>query len=102
MYGIGYWLTKHTQLHPNRIALVTPERTYTYGELNREVNRVARTLRITRLWSASKMHSSHAITPTSLRARCRTPSTSSSPVRGTHCAKCLTISFLDFWQNTRQ
>lgn len=44
MYGIGYWLTKHAQLHPNRIALVTPEKTYTYGELNREVNRVAHAL----------------------------------------------------------
>jgi fatty-acyl-CoA synthase len=44
MYGIGYWLTKHAQLHPNRIALVTPEKTYTYGELNRKVNRVAHAL----------------------------------------------------------
>ena len=41
MYGIGYWLSKHAKLHPNRIALVTPDKTFTYGELNREVNRVA-------------------------------------------------------------
>ena len=44
MYGIGYWLTKHAQLHPNRVALVTPEKTYTYGELNREANQVAHAL----------------------------------------------------------
>ena len=44
MYGIGYWLTKHAQLHPKRVALVTPEKTYTYGELNREANQVAHAL----------------------------------------------------------
>lgn len=45
MYGIGYWLAKHAQLHPNRVALVTPEKTYTYGDLNRESNRVAHALK---------------------------------------------------------
>ena len=45
MYGIGYWLTKHAQLHPNRTALVTPEKTWTYGEFNREVNQVAHALK---------------------------------------------------------
>ncbi len=45
MYGIGYWLTKHAQLHPNRIALVTPEKSWTYGEFNREANRVAHALK---------------------------------------------------------
>ena len=45
MYGIGYWLTKHAELHPDRIALVTPEKTYTYGELNREANRAAHALK---------------------------------------------------------
>ena len=45
MYGIGYWLTKHAQLHPKRVALVTPEKTYTYGDLNREVNQVAHALK---------------------------------------------------------
>jgi len=44
MYGIGYWLYKHARLHPNRIALVTPERTFTYGDLNCESNRVAHAL----------------------------------------------------------
>lgn len=44
MYGIGYWLYKHATLHPNRIALVTPERTFTYGDLNCESNRVAHAL----------------------------------------------------------
>jgi fatty-acyl-CoA synthase len=44
VYGIGFWLTKHAQLHPRRVALVTPEKTYTYGELNREANRVAHAL----------------------------------------------------------
>jgi fatty-acyl-CoA synthase len=44
MYGIGFWLAKHAKLHPNRVALITPEKTYTYGELNREVNRVAHAL----------------------------------------------------------
>ncbi len=41
MYGIGFWLYKHAKLHPNRTALVTPERTFTYGDLNRETNHVA-------------------------------------------------------------
>lgn len=45
MYGIGYWLYKHAQLHPRRVALVTPEKTFTYGDLNRESNRVAHALK---------------------------------------------------------
>ncbi len=45
MYGIGFWLYRHAQLHPRRIALVTPEVTYTYGYLNQEVNKVAHALR---------------------------------------------------------
>ncbi len=44
MYGIGFWLRKHAELHPQRIALVTPERSFTYDELNRESNRVAHAL----------------------------------------------------------
>ncbi|MBL8058727.1 MAG: long-chain fatty acid--CoA ligase [Anaerolineales bacterium] len=45
MYGIGFWLTQHAELHPQRVALVAPGRTYTYGDLNREVNQVAHALR---------------------------------------------------------
>lgn len=45
MYGIGHWLRKHAELHPRRIALVTPGRTFTYAELNREANRAAHALR---------------------------------------------------------
>lgn len=44
MYGIGFWIARHAQLHPHRLALVTPERTLTYGDLNREANRVAHAL----------------------------------------------------------
>ena len=44
MYGIGFWLYRHAQLHPRRIALVTPENTFTYGDLNREANKVAHAL----------------------------------------------------------
>ena len=44
MYGIGFWLYKHAKLHPNRVALITPEKTFTYGDLNREANRVAHAL----------------------------------------------------------
>lgn len=44
MYGIGYWLAKHAELHPQRLALVTPEGRFTYGDLNREANRVAHAL----------------------------------------------------------
>ncbi len=44
MYGIGYWLTQHAELHPARVALVTPGRTYTYGDLNAEANQVAHAL----------------------------------------------------------
>ncbi len=45
MYGIGYWLQRHAELHPQRPALITPEQRYTYGELNAEANRVAHGLR---------------------------------------------------------
>jgi fatty-acyl-CoA synthase len=45
MYGIGFWLTKHAQLHPHRVALVTSEKTFTYGDLNRESNRTAHALK---------------------------------------------------------
>ena len=44
MYGIGFWLSRHAQLHPRRLALVAPERSFTYGDLNREANRVAHAL----------------------------------------------------------
>ncbi len=44
MYGIGFWLKRHAELHPNRIALITPERTFTYGDFNREANQVAHAL----------------------------------------------------------
>ncbi|MGB8646949.1 MAG: long-chain fatty acid--CoA ligase [Anaerolineae bacterium] len=44
MYGIGFWLYRHAQLNPRRVALITPERTLTYGELNGEANRVAHAL----------------------------------------------------------
>jgi fatty-acyl-CoA synthase len=44
MYGIGYWLAKHAELHPQRVALVTPQRTFSYAELNREANRAAHAL----------------------------------------------------------
>ncbi len=44
MYGIGFWLMRHAQLHPKRVALVTPERIWTYGDLNREANQVAHAL----------------------------------------------------------
>ncbi|NTV64330.1 MAG: AMP-binding protein, partial [Oscillochloris sp.] len=45
MYGIGFWLTRHAQLHPGRAAITTPERTYSYGELNTLANRTAHALR---------------------------------------------------------
>ncbi|MEW5720720.1 MAG: AMP-binding protein, partial [Chloroflexota bacterium] len=45
MYGIGYWLYKHAQLHPNRTALVTPDEIFSYGDLNHESNRVAHALK---------------------------------------------------------
>lgn len=41
MYGIGFWLYRHAQLHPGRVALVTPEQAWTYGGLNSESNRAA-------------------------------------------------------------
>ncbi|MGE5138349.1 MAG: AMP-binding protein, partial [Rudaea sp.] len=44
MYGIGFWLYRHATLHPNRVALIAPERSWTYGDLNRESNRVAHAL----------------------------------------------------------
>lgn len=45
MFGIGYWLTKHAQLHPNRVALVSPQKTYSYGDLDSEANKVAHALK---------------------------------------------------------
>lgn len=44
MYGIGFWIYKHAKLHPKRIALVTPEKNFSYDDLNREANRVAHAL----------------------------------------------------------
>lgn len=44
MYGIGYWLTKHAEQHPQRVALVTPQKAFSYAELNREANRAAHAL----------------------------------------------------------
>ncbi|WP_025745884.1 long-chain-fatty-acid--CoA ligase [Kallotenue papyrolyticum] len=45
MYGIGFWLQRHAELHPRRIALTTPERNYSYGDLNRAANQAAHGLR---------------------------------------------------------
>jgi len=55
MYGIGYWLRKHAELHPRRIALVTPQRTFTYADLNREANQVAHALRELGLQEGSRI-----------------------------------------------
>ncbi|MBK9711458.1 MAG: long-chain fatty acid--CoA ligase [Kouleothrix sp.] len=44
MYGIGYWLRRHAELHPRRPALIAPERRYSYAELNQEANRAAHAL----------------------------------------------------------
>lgn len=45
MYGIGFWLTRHAQQHPRRVALTTPERSFSYGELNALANQAAHGLR---------------------------------------------------------
>ncbi len=45
MYGIGYWLSRHALLHPEREALITPTERFSYGLLNREANRAAHGLR---------------------------------------------------------
>jgi fatty-acyl-CoA synthase len=39
--GIGYWTAKAALLHPERVALVTPEGETTYGDLERNVERAA-------------------------------------------------------------
>lgn len=44
MYGIGFWLRKHAELTPRRVALVTPEKVFTFADLNRESNQVAQAL----------------------------------------------------------
>lgn len=44
MWGIGYWISKHASLHPEREALITPEGRFSYGALNREANRAAHAL----------------------------------------------------------
>ena len=44
MYGIGYWLRRHAELHPRRPALIAPERRYSYADLNQEANRAAHAL----------------------------------------------------------
>ena len=43
--GVGYWLTRRTALSRDRTALVYEGRSWTYGELNRDVNRLAHALR---------------------------------------------------------
>jgi fatty-acyl-CoA synthase len=45
MYGIGFWLQRHAELHPRRIALTTPETHHSYGDLNLAANRAAHALR---------------------------------------------------------
>ncbi|NTU85496.1 MAG: long-chain fatty acid--CoA ligase [Chloroflexales bacterium] len=45
MYGIGFWLKRHADLHPARVALTAPARSYSYGELNALANRAAHGLR---------------------------------------------------------
>lgn len=44
MQGIGYWLTKREFLNGDREAIVDGQRRLTYRELNRRVNRLARSL----------------------------------------------------------
>ncbi|HMQ30444.1 MAG TPA: long-chain fatty acid--CoA ligase [Chloroflexaceae bacterium] len=44
-YGIGYWLARHAALHPGRVAITAPGRSYSYGELNALANRAAHALR---------------------------------------------------------
>lgn len=43
--GIGFWLTKREALSGGKIALVDGDRTMTYAELNRRVNRLANGLK---------------------------------------------------------
>lgn len=43
--GIGYWTAKGAYLHPERTALISPEGTRTYRDLEAEVHRTAETLR---------------------------------------------------------
>jgi fatty-acyl-CoA synthase len=43
--GIGYWMTRRAALTPERTALVYEDSQRTYGEFNREINRVAHGLR---------------------------------------------------------
>jgi acyl-CoA synthetase (AMP-forming)/AMP-acid ligase II len=45
MYGIGFWLTRHAELHPARSAISAPGQSYSYGELNALANRAAHGLR---------------------------------------------------------
>ena len=42
--GLGYWLEKRRQLHPQREAVVDGERRLSYGDLEGRVNRLARAL----------------------------------------------------------
>lgn len=42
--GIGNWLTKREQLTPDREAVVDGDRRFTYGDLNRRVNRLCQVL----------------------------------------------------------
>ncbi len=39
--GIGSWLVKHSEVRPDRLAVVYKDKRYTYGELNERVNRCA-------------------------------------------------------------
>ncbi len=43
--GIGYWITRRAALTPERTALVYEDRSWTYAELDREINRAAHALR---------------------------------------------------------
>src|SRR5258708_5369374 len=43
--GIGYWMTRRAALTPERTALIYEDGQRTYGELDREINRVAHGLR---------------------------------------------------------
>ncbi|MEW5912242.1 MAG: o-succinylbenzoate--CoA ligase [Thermodesulfobacteriota bacterium] len=44
MQGIGYWLTRREQTHPDKEAVVDGNRRLTYCQLNHRVNRLARAL----------------------------------------------------------
>ena len=63
MYGIGYWLRRHAELHPRRPALIAPERRYSYAELNQEANRAAHAL--------MAVSYTHLTLPTNKRCRSR-------------------------------